>query len=77
MKNVELQPGWLDRQMKQSIEEVAKWPPCLQALRHINSELNRPTELRYLFPHERTDNEVRFELVSAPMAEPTSQHESK
>ena len=57
MKEVELRPGWLKRQMEKSIAEVASWPPIFQALGTINdglkqkehpikeTEVNEPTEL--------------------------------
>jgi len=39
MKEIELKPGWLKRQMEAAKAEVATWPPIFQALGTINDGL--------------------------------------
>ena len=41
MKEIELKPGWLKRQMEAAKAEVATWPPIFQALGTINDGLKQ------------------------------------
>ena len=40
METIELEKGWLARQMEEVRREVEKWPDVLLPLRTINSALN-------------------------------------
>jgi hypothetical protein len=41
VREVELEPGWLQRQMDQVKAEVANWPDEVKAMRHINAGLKQ------------------------------------
>ena len=45
MKSIELEKGWLARQMEEVRLNVEKWPEVLQPLRTINSALKHPPSL--------------------------------
>lgn len=44
MKEIELKPGWLARQMDTVRKQVDNWPDELKALRHINDHLKHKDE---------------------------------
>lgn len=45
MKEIQLEKGWLARQMKEVREQVDKWPEELKILRNINKDLYINKEL--------------------------------
>ena len=45
MESIELEKGWLARQMEEVRLNVEKWPEVLQPLRTINSALIHPPSL--------------------------------
>ena len=38
----ELEPGWLARQMKETMAQCRDWPDVLKPLRSLNAELIKP-----------------------------------
>lgn len=45
-REVKLEPGWLERQMKEVREETRNWPAVLRPLLTLNAELVRDPERR-------------------------------
>jgi len=58
MESIELEKGWLARQMEEVRREVEKWPEVLQPLRSINASLIHPPSLTVTPTHPSTSHKA-------------------